>query len=108
MARVAPTRSPGPPPSRTQSFTSGCHLEMLLKSRNTAQSLSGRAFRDKPSWFLIAENDRMVAPATQRFLAERMRSKVVSVTSDHVPLASRADAVVDVVEEAAKVAALDA
>jgi len=50
----------------------------------------------------------MVAPATQRFLAERMRSKVVSVTSDHVPLASRADAVVDVVEEAARVAALDA
>lgn len=32
------------------------------------------AWRETPSWFLIAEKDRMVSPDTQRFLAERMKS----------------------------------
>jgi hypothetical protein len=30
------------------------------------------AWRTKPSWFLVAEEDRMIIPGTQRFLAERI------------------------------------
>jgi pimeloyl-ACP methyl ester carboxylesterase len=67
-----------------------CLTEVMIKP----------AWRQKPSWFLIAEEDRMVAPATQRFLATRMESKVVSLKSDHVPLASHPDAVAKLVEEA--------
>jgi len=36
------------------------------------------AWREKPTWFLIAEKDLMVSPETQRFTAARMKSKVVS------------------------------
>jgi pimeloyl-ACP methyl ester carboxylesterase len=32
-------------------------------------------WRDVPSWFLVAENDRMIVPDTQRYMAERMKAK---------------------------------
>ena len=59
------------------------------------------AWREKPSWFLIAEKDRMVSPSTQRFLAERMGSKVVSLPVDHTPLASEPGAVAKLIADAA-------
>jgi len=61
-------------------------------------------WKEKPSWFLIAENDRMVSPETQRSTAERMQSKIVSLLVDHMPLASSPTAVSDVIEQAASVA----
>src|SRR5580658_5771717 len=39
----------------------------------------------KPSWFLIAEEDRMINPKTQHFMADRMRAKVHSYPVDHSP-----------------------
>ena len=62
------------------------------------------AWKEMPSWFLIAENDRMVSPDTQRFLAQRMKSKIVSVPSDHAPLITRAHVVAELVEEVARTA----
>ena len=65
------------------------------------------AWRQKPSWFLIAENDRMVSPKTQRFLAERMRSTIVSLPVDHFPVLSAPEAVSRLILDAAKSAAED-
>ena len=59
------------------------------------------AWKEKPSWFLIAEKDRMVSPETQRFTAARMKSKAVSLPVDHTPLACRPDAVAELITEAA-------
>jgi pimeloyl-ACP methyl ester carboxylesterase len=59
------------------------------------------AWKKKPSWFLIAEKDRMVSPETQRFTAGRMKSKVISLPVDHTPLVSQPNAVVDLIREAA-------
>jgi pimeloyl-ACP methyl ester carboxylesterase len=59
------------------------------------------AWKEKPTWFLISEKDRMVSPETQRFTAERMKSKSVSLPVDHTPLASNADAVAELIREAA-------
>src|SRR5580704_430095 len=36
------------------------------------------AWKSKPSWFLVAEDDRMIAPKTQHFMAERMKAAVFS------------------------------
>jgi pimeloyl-ACP methyl ester carboxylesterase len=66
------------------------------------EKMTKPAWREKPSWFLIAENDRMVAPETQRFLAQRMKSTVVAVRSDHLPLTSHADDVAKLVIAAAQ------
>lgn len=65
------------------------------------EPMSKPAWKEKPSWFLIAEKDRMVSPETQRFAAKRMRSKIVSLPVDHTPLASRPDAVAELIIKAA-------
>ena len=41
------------------------------------------AWKTKPSWFLIAEEDRMINPATQQFMAHRMGAQVQSAKVDH-------------------------
>ena len=65
------------------------------------EPMTNPAWSEKPTWFLIAEKDLMVSPETQRFSAARMESKVVSLPVDHTPLASRPDAVADLVTSAA-------
>jgi pimeloyl-ACP methyl ester carboxylesterase len=57
-------------------------------------------WRDRPSWFLVAEDDRMIAPATQRFMAERMGASIRSFAVDHTPSVSAPDTVVAVIREA--------
>jgi pimeloyl-ACP methyl ester carboxylesterase len=59
------------------------------------------AWKQKPSWFLVAEKDRMISPAVQLFMAERMKARIHSRDVDHTPLASNPDSVVQVIIEAA-------
>lgn len=70
--------------------------------RCLSETLAGAAWRDKPSWFLVAEHDRMVSPDTQLFTARRMKSTIVSLPVDHTPLASNPAAVSHVIEEAVR------
>jgi pimeloyl-ACP methyl ester carboxylesterase len=58
------------------------------------------AWRSKPSWFLIAEEDRMINPKTQRFMAQRMGARARSLAVDHTPLLSAPERVVDIIMEA--------
>jgi pimeloyl-ACP methyl ester carboxylesterase len=60
------------------------------------------AWKSKPAWYLVAEEDRMINPKTQRFMAERMKATVRSFAVDHTPLLTAPDKVVDVILEAAK------
>jgi len=60
------------------------------------------AWRTKPVWYLLAEEDRMINPKTQRFMAERMKAKVRSFAVDHTPLLTAPDRVVEVIVDAAK------
>jgi len=62
-------------------------------------------WRDRPTWFLLAEADRMIVSATQRFMAERMKAKVRSHAVDHTPSVTAPDVVVDIILEAARAAA---
>ena len=62
------------------------------------------AWRTKPSWFLVAEEDRMINPQTQHFMAGRMGAKTRSCSVDHAPLVTAPDQVVDVIVEAAAAA----
>ena len=56
----------------------------------------------KPTWYLIAEEDRMINPKTQHFMAERMRAKVRSRAVDHTPMYADPNVVVDVIFEAGR------
>jgi pimeloyl-ACP methyl ester carboxylesterase len=59
-------------------------------------------WKDRPSWFLVAEEDRMINPITQKFMAERMHAKVHTHDADHAPLITRPQTVVDIISEAAR------
>jgi pimeloyl-ACP methyl ester carboxylesterase len=58
------------------------------------------AWKTKPSWFLIAEEDRMINPETQHFMANRMGAKIRPHAVDHTPLVTAPKPVVDVILEA--------
>jgi len=59
------------------------------------------AWRSKPPYCLISEEDRMSNPKTQRFMAERMAAKVRVHPVDHTPLLTAPELVVDIIREAA-------
>jgi pimeloyl-ACP methyl ester carboxylesterase len=60
------------------------------------------AWTVKPSWFLLAEEDRMINPKTQRFMAGRMGATIRSHRVDHTPMLGAPDLVTDVIVEAAR------
>jgi Alpha/beta hydrolase family len=60
------------------------------------------AWKDRPSWFLVGEEDRMIPAETQRFMAERMRARVRTAPVDHVPILTAPSTVVDIVMAAVR------
>jgi pimeloyl-ACP methyl ester carboxylesterase len=60
------------------------------------------AWKTRPSWFLLAEEDRMISPETQHFMADRMGVTVRSHSVDHSPMYTAPDLVADVILEAAR------
>lgn len=62
------------------------------------------AWKEKPSWFFVAEKDRMISVEIQRFMAERAKARVYSRKTDHTPLASDPQSVVRLITEAADAA----
>ncbi len=60
------------------------------------------AWKTKPSWFLVAEEDRMIAPETQCYMASRMGAKIRTYQVDHSPMHTAPEVVVSVILEAAR------
>ncbi len=56
-----------------------------LFSRNAP----GTAWKSKPSWYIVANNDRTVHPELERFVAKRMGATTYEVDSSHVPMLSQ-------------------
>jgi pimeloyl-ACP methyl ester carboxylesterase len=65
------------------------------------QKLDGTAWRTKPSWYIVANNDRTVQPDLERFVAKRMGAHAYDVDSSHVAMLSQPDFVLDVIRTAA-------
>ncbi len=57
-------------------------------------------WREVPSWFLVAEDDRMIVPETQRYMAQRMKAKITAHAVDHAPIVTAPGAVVDIISDA--------
>ena len=60
------------------------------------------AWRTKPSWYLVATDDKMIPPPAQRSMSKRAESTVVEVKGSHAVYVSRPDAVAALIEQAAK------
>jgi pimeloyl-ACP methyl ester carboxylesterase len=57
-------------------------------------------WKEIPSWFLVAEDDRMIVPQTQRYMAERMKAKIRTHAVDHTPSVTAPAAVADIIRDA--------
>ena len=55
------------------------------------------AWKATPSWYLVAEEDRMINPATQRFMAQRMGARIRSEKVDHTPLVTAPELVTEMI-----------
>jgi pimeloyl-ACP methyl ester carboxylesterase len=64
-------------------------------------TISEAAWRNKPSWYLVTTDDRMIPPPAQRSMAERTGATVVEVTGSHSIFLSQPAAVAGVIKQAA-------
>jgi pimeloyl-ACP methyl ester carboxylesterase len=65
-------------------------------------AISEPAWRSKPSWYLIATDDRMIPPPAQQFMSKRAGATVVEAKGSHAVYVSQPSAVAAIIEEAAR------
>ena len=85
-------------------------LEAIQRPINVAcivEKAPAPAWKSKPTWFLIAEEDHMILEKTQRFMAERMKAKIRTASADHIPSLTMPKPVVEIVLEAARTTLVD-
>jgi pimeloyl-ACP methyl ester carboxylesterase len=63
--------------------------------------VGGTAWRSKPSWYIVAKNDRTVQPDLERAMAKRMGATTYELDSSHVPMLSQPERALDVIRTAA-------
>jgi len=77
-------------------------VQRPISIRSIQEPAPAPVWKSKPTWYLVAEEDRMINPKTQHFMAERMKATVRSLAVDHTPLLTAPDKVVDIIVEAAE------
>jgi pimeloyl-ACP methyl ester carboxylesterase len=63
-------------------------------------AISQPAWRDKPSWYLVATDDRMIPPPAQRAMAERAGATVTEIAGSHSIYVSQPKAVASLIKQA--------
>jgi pimeloyl-ACP methyl ester carboxylesterase len=65
-------------------------------------AVSEPAWKTKPSWYLVATDDKMIPPAAQRFMSKRAGSTVVESVGSHAIYVSRPEVVAAIIKKAAQ------
>ena len=66
-----------------------------------AGAVSQASWKSKPSWYLVATDDKMIPPPAQRAMSQRAGSTVVEVSGSHAVYVSQPEAVADLIRKAA-------
>jgi len=66
-----------------------------------AGAVTAPAWKSKPSWYLVATEDKMIPPPAQRQMSQRAGSTVIEVAGSHAIYVSKPKAVADLIEKAA-------
>jgi len=64
-------------------------------------TISEPAWKHKPSWYLVATDDRMIPPAAQQFMSKRAGATVVETPGSHAVYVSQPEAVAAIIRKAA-------
>jgi pimeloyl-ACP methyl ester carboxylesterase len=87
-------------PAREAAFMADSQVPWGVEALNGA--ISEPAWRSKPSWYLIATDDRMIPPPAQRMMAERTGSTTTEAPGSHAIYVSQPDAVATLITQAAQ------
>jgi pimeloyl-ACP methyl ester carboxylesterase len=60
------------------------------------------AWKNHPTWFVVAQHDEVIPPDAERLFAQRMGASVVELDSSHVVMVSHPEEVADVIESAVR------
>ena len=81
------------------------NMVLAVQGATNVAILSGAitkaAWHDKPSWFVVAGQDRTISPEQEASTAKRMGAKILTLASSHLPMLSHPDKVAQFVIDAA-------
>ncbi|MBR1221852.1 alpha/beta hydrolase [Bradyrhizobium sp. U87765 SZCCT0131] len=87
-------------PAREAHFMAISQVPISVTGFGTA--ITNAAWHNKPSWYAVATEDRMINPDLERFMAKRAGSTTVEVKGSHAIYLSQPQAVANLIERAAK------
>ena len=73
-----------------------------IKADSFAEKVTHAAWRDKPSWYVVSKNDRMINPDLERSMAKAIQANTTEVAASHVSMLSQPGSVALVITEAAQ------
>jgi len=81
-------------------------LQLYATQTPAAQSVFGAknsvpAWKEKPSWYIVAKNDQAINPDLERLMAKRINAVTVETLSSHVVMLAQPNVVVKIIKEAA-------
>ncbi|GJJ04581.1 alpha/beta hydrolase [Duganella rhizosphaerae] len=79
-------------------YASQGRISQTLFASRTTQA----AWRNKPSYYAVSQDDRTTSPELERFVAKRMGAKTIELASSHVSMISHPDEIANLILEAAK------
>ncbi|WP_430389920.1 alpha/beta hydrolase [Dyella sp. 20L07] len=75
--------------------------QVLISTDSFTSPIASPAWKTKPSWYMVATQDRSINPDQERMMAKRMKAKTVEVNSSHVAYISHPKETAKLIEEAA-------
>ena len=71
-----------------------------IKADAFGEKITHAAWHEKPSWFVVSKNDRMINPDLERAMAKTIHAKTTEVAASHVSMVSQPDAIARTIEQA--------
>ena len=71
-----------------------------IKADAFGEKVTHAAWHNKPSWYVVSENDRMINPALERAMAKTIHAKTTEVAASHVSMVSQPEAIARTIEQA--------
>lgn len=72
-----------------------------VRGKNFEEKVIVAAWKTKPSWYVLSEQDHMIQPALQEAMAKKISAHVVKLPTSHVPQVSGPKQVADAIFAAA-------
>ena len=72
-------------------------VQGLFPAKNFAEPVTVAAWKNKPNYYIVASQDRMIDPGLQRDFAKKLNATTTTLPTSHVPMVSQPKQVADVI-----------